>query len=245
MTMLLGLKPRLVDPRTLQFRAFRDPWSSLPVEYDFDAEHSTTPVPVPMFANDRYGDCVKAAQAHQTLRFELQEQGVIIPITAQEVVDQYLVETGGVDSGLVMLDAMRYWRSNGWVMGGKRYKLHSFLEVQPQDHELVKEATIVGVGLQWGLDLPLSAADDINSGQPWQLHAGPRGERRSWGGHAVHGAKYDREGPTVETWGKKQKMLWSFVDAYASECYMAVDDIDNLAGGHFNRTALADALAHL
>lgn len=231
--MLLGLAPKHVDPRTIQYRAIRGAatWEP-PASYSFDAEQKAkgVTIPTPMFANDRYGDCVIAARAHQTLRFELTEQGSVLPITDKEVTDQYFKESGGQDSGLVALYSMRAWRK-GWVAAGKPYRIHSFLEVQPQDHALVKEATVVGTGLQWGIRLPLSAADQLNAGAPWDVVSGPRGQAGSWGGHMVTGSEYDAEGVTVVTWGKKQKMTWRFIDAYADECYLAVDDVNRLSGG--------------
>lgn len=245
MTMLLGLAPKHVDPRTLQARAIlgAGTWTP-PASYSFDAEKAAAgaPLPTPMYANDRYGDCVIAARAHQTLRFELNEQGTIPSITDAEVVNQYLKESGGVDSGLVALYSMRAWRK-GWVAGGRTYRIHSFLEVQPQDHALVKEATVVGTGLQWGIRLPLSAADQLNTGGPWDVVAGPRGEVGSWGGHMVTGAEYDAEGVTVVTWGKKKKMTWRFIDAYADECFMVVDDVNGLSEPLATR--LTDAISNL
>ena len=59
-----------------------------------------------MYANDRYGNCVIAARAHQTLRFEKFEQKLVIPITDQEVIDQYFEESGDIDSGLYLLDSL-------------------------------------------------------------------------------------------------------------------------------------------
>lgn len=233
MSHLLGLATKEVDPRTIQYRAIRGAatWEP-PASYSYDAEKAAmgVAIPTPMFANDRYGDCVIAARAHQTLRFELTEQGSVLSITDKEVTDQYFKESGGQDSGLVALYSMRAWRK-GWTAGGKVYRIHSFLEVQPQDHDLVREATIVGTGLQWGIRLPLSAADQLNTGAPWDVVAGPRGQAGSWGGHMVMSAEYNDVGPVFVTWGKKKQATWRFIDAYADECYMAVDDVNRLSGG--------------
>lgn len=225
MPLLLGLKPKHTDPRTLQFRTMRAPAPAVPAAYSWDSEHQGA-VPTPMFANDRYGDCVIAARAHQTLRFEWQESGGILPqISDGEVVTEYLKESGGVDSGLVMLYAMRAWRG-GWTAGGKVYKIHSFLEVQPQDHGLVTEALCVGLGLQFGVRLPLSASDQMNAHEPWDLVSGPRSEAGSWGGHAMLSVSYDESGVEFVTWGKRQRATWRWIDAYADECYLVIDDID-------------------
>jgi len=222
--MKLGLAPKRVDPRTIQYREMLAdaPWDAPPA-YSFDEENPGCPVP--LFANDRYGDCVIVARAHQTMRFELLEQGTVLPITDREVVEEYLSESGGQDNGLVMLYAMRAWRK-GWLAGGGAYNIHAFLEVQPQRHEMVKEAMLVGAGLQFGIDLPLSALDQLNASAEWDVVAGPRGERRSWGGHAMWSGTYDRDGVVFGTWGKRQRATWRWIDAYASECYLVIDDVN-------------------
>lgn len=233
-----GLQVKAVDPRTIQYRAIRRaPTWEPPKEWSWD--HENPGAPLPMFANDRLGDCVIAARAHQTLRFEKNEQGLFIPITDKEVETEYFKESDGEDSGLVALYAMRAWRNYGWIAGGKLYKIHSFVEVQPQDHLLVQEAMMVGTGLQFGIRLPVSAADQLNAHQVWDLVAGDRGRAGSWGGHMVTGCEYDEEGVTVKTWGKDQKMTWRFVDSYCDECYMAIDARNEVA----NSAALTDALA--
>lgn len=236
--MKFGLSPRRFDPRTIQFSAVTAPSPWTPPEfYSFDAEHPGA-VPVPMYLNDVYGDCVIAARAHQTLRFEFLETGVTPNITDAEVKAEYFAESHGVDSGLVYLDSLKTWR-RGWVAGGRVYTIHSFLEVQAQRHDEVREAMIVGTGLQFGIDMPLSASDDMNAGRPWSVHTGPRGERRSWGGHAVTGSAYDAEGITFETWGRRQKMLWSFVNAYVSECYLVIDDVNKVGADMADRVTSA------
>lgn len=245
MTFRLGLAAKEVDPRTLQAKSILGaPGWTPPASYSYDAEKAAagTVIPTPMFANDRYGDCVIASRAHHTLRLELNEQAALIPITDADVVNEYLSESGGVDSGLVALYSMRAWRK-GWAAAGRAYKIHSFLEVQPQNHDLVKEATIVGTGLQWGIRLPLSAADQLNTPGPWDVVAGPRGQVGSWGGHMVTGCEYDAEGVTVVTWGKKKKMTWRFIDAYVDECYLIIDDVNRLPGP--SRARLVDAIDSL
>ena len=79
----LGKAPAKRDPRNLRFSALLRAAVKLPKEYDFDLKH--TGIPTPMFGNDRYGDCVMAGRAHQTLRFELIEQRKKLQITDKEV----------------------------------------------------------------------------------------------------------------------------------------------------------------
>jgi len=67
--------------------------------------------------------------AHQTLRFELVEQGKVIHITDAKVEKEYFKETGGPDSGLVVLDSLKLWRKPGWRAAGKRYTIKAFAQI--------------------------------------------------------------------------------------------------------------------
>ncbi len=89
------------DERNLMFATLLKAPPVLPTEYDFDVVHHG--IPTPMFGNDQYGDCVMAARAHQTLRFELLEQKKVLSIIDKEVLAEYFKETGGADSGAAAL----------------------------------------------------------------------------------------------------------------------------------------------
>src|SRR4051794_31538952 len=109
----LGKAPAKRDRRNLKFATLLKAPVTVPDEYDFDLKHAG--VPTPMFANDVYGDCVIAGRAHQTIRFEDIEQSKIVKITDQEVLKEYFAETGGPDTGLVVLDSLNLWRQEGWT----------------------------------------------------------------------------------------------------------------------------------
>src|SRR5947207_207640 len=109
--MRLGkLTPEFSD-RDLKFKELMR-IAPIPDEYNWDLIHPG--VPTPMFLNDTLGDCVIAGRAHQTLRFEFAEQGNVIPISDADVQREYFIETGGVDSGLVVSRSLRRWRQKGW-----------------------------------------------------------------------------------------------------------------------------------
>src|SRR4030095_5696937 len=97
----LGKAPAKRDARNLKLKTILRAPIKVPTEYDFDTSHHG--VPTPVFANDRYGDCVIAGRAHQTLRFELIEQKTIIDITDEDVIKEYFLETGGGDAGPMRL----------------------------------------------------------------------------------------------------------------------------------------------
>lgn len=221
---LLGKKPAEKDARTLQWNSIIKAKVAVPDEYDFDTTHRPI-APLPMYANDRYGCCVISGRAHQTLRFEILEQKQVIAISDREVVSQYLKETGGRDSGLVVLYSLRSWR-RGWRAGGRIYTIQAFANVNPLDHNAVKEAVYLDAGVGIGLSLPASASKQINQGQIWDVSR-IGGRPGSWGGHYVYIVGYNKTGPVCVTWGRKQAMTWAFWDKYCDECYAIIDAVDS------------------
>src|SRR5258705_899152 len=135
----LGKAPAKRDRRNLKFATLlRAAAPPLPASYDFDSTHLG--IPTPMFANDVYGDCVIAGRAHQTLRFEDIEQGSVLMIKDKAVLKEYFKETGGPDSGLVVLDSLNLWRQKGWRVGKHTYKIKAFAEVNFANKQQVRQA---------------------------------------------------------------------------------------------------------
>jgi len=221
---LLGKARARRDRRNLRFAAVLRAPPALPAEYDFDLKHPG--VPTPLFANDRYGDCVIAGRAHQTLRFECAEQGRILAIADADVVREYLEETGGADSGLVALDSLKRWRKDGWTAAGARYRIRAFTELDRRVRDEVKEAIVLDIGVGLGLALPVSAQAQFQAGKPWDAVRGAAGAPNSWGGHYVHVPGYTVDGPVCVTWGRKQQMTWAFFAKYCDEAYAIIDARD-------------------
>jgi hypothetical protein len=223
-TLKLGKAPARRDKRTLKFAAILKAQIVLPQKYDFDDQHQG--VPTPMFANDQYGDCVMAGRAHQTLRFELAEQKKVITISDEDVTRDYFRETGGADSVLVVLDSLTAWRTDGWLVGTANYKIQAFSELDLTNHDEVKQAIVLDIGVGLGLGLPISAQRQFETGKPWDVVLGPRGAVNSWGGHYVFVSGYTPLGPVCVTWGRKQQMTWKFFTTCCDEAYAIVDERD-------------------
>ncbi len=218
----LGKAPAKKDERNLKFASLlRAAPPALPSAYDFDSSHPG--IPTPMFANDTRGDCVIAGRAHQTLRFEDIEQGSVLMITDKEVLKEYLKETGGSDTGLVVLDSLNEWRHKGWKVGKHIYKIQAFSEVAFTNHEEARQAIYADVGVGLGLQLPNSAKAQIQTGQPWEVTSGPDSAPGSWGGHYVYVPGYTPSGPVCVTWGRKQQITWDWLDKYCDEAYAIFD----------------------
>jgi YD repeat-containing protein len=235
----LGALAKRVDPRTIQYRAMASPWNP-PPSWDWDLEQGN-PCPARMYLNDQLGCCVISARANATTRLEYQEQGTLITIPDADVSSEYYHESGGVDSGLYPIESMNAWR-RGWMAANRFYNIHAWMNVSPQDRQQVAEAAIVGQGLQAGMRLPISAADQIDAGKPWDLVSGPRGEAGSWGGHMTYLSGYDADGVTMWTWAKRQRATWRWVAEYVDFLAIAVDDVNAPRASVLDAPRLAGAV---
>lgn len=219
----LGKLAKLTDRRTIQFQNILsvELLPTLPLEFDVDNDF-TNMVDNHMYLNDALGDCVIAGRAHETLRIEDFEQGIVIPISDNDVKTEYFKETGGYDNGLVMLTSLGAWR-NGWQAAGKTYSIYAFAEIDPKNHQNIMYAVYLLDGAYVGIQVPQSAMDQFNAGKPWTVVAGSP----LVGGHCIYIVGYNATGPICITWGKKQQMTWEFFDTYCDEAYAVIDNKDS------------------
>jgi hypothetical protein len=155
------------------------------------------------------------------------EQKKTLVISDDDVITEYLDETGGVDSGLVVLESLKLWRTRGWNAAGSNYKIEAFTELDRSARREVKQAIVLDVGVGLGVSLPLSAQDQFQSGKPWDVVSGPTGTVNSWGGHYVPVPGYTTRGPVCVTWGRKHQMTWAFFAKYCDEAYAIIDARDS------------------
>jgi hypothetical protein len=239
----LGKAAAKKDKRNLKFATLLRAVPAVPDSYDFDTTH--TGIPTPMFGNDTYGDCVMAGRAHQTLRFEDIEQGSVLMITDKDVLNEYFKETGGADTGLVVLSSLKLWRKRGWKVGKSIYKIKAFAEVNFANPDEVRQVVFSDVGIGLGLQLPKSAQVQIQTGQPWTVTSGPSSKPGSWGGHYVYVPGYTPSGPVCVTWGRKQQMSWDWFSKYCDEAYAIFDAKDRFKKVIIDKTKIAAFLTSL
>jgi len=241
MSFRLGKKEYEFDERTAKLANFMAP-PPLPSHYDFD--HNRAPFPMRVWGNDRYGNCVKAAQINEILRLERIEQHRTIPATDQDVITAYKEETGCVspgddrDNGLVMLQNNKLWRSTGMRVTSKSakdgyhhiYTISAFGELDPHDIEELKAAVYLLHGVQFGFALPRTAMAQTRQGGTWDVEEGPSDATRpgSWGGHAVYCKAYRSDGLfEVLTWGMKMLVTPAFIKKYCDEAWAVIDSFDS------------------
>ena len=231
----LGKLPAKIDKRTIKLLDFLTPALPPPPPV-FDCDTTLAfPVPCWMLGNDVYGDCVMVGRANQTFRFEGTEQGTLKKFKTQKtvynaVVKEYFKESGGQDSGLVMLDSLNLWRQKGWKVGCTGYNIFAFAAVNHLDSNEVKLGVSLLNGLNVGIQVPKSAIDQFEAGQPWTVVPGSPIE----GGHCIFIVGYNDFGPVCVTWGKKQPMSWPFFFAQTDEAYAVVDNKDKFLGSKSN-----------
>jgi hypothetical protein len=260
MELKLGKLPAKIDDRTIKLSAIlrTELLPELPASYDIDEVLGVSDNF--MFNNSTYGDCVIAARAHQTLRFEKFEQGVQIPITDQEVVDEYFKESNNHDIGLILLDSLKKWRKEGWKIKDKVYTIYAFASVDWKNHDEVKHCIHLLGGINFGMIVFSADIEQFRNGEGWHL-TGQNGAFE--GGHGVYACKYrdaerikvanllaeqakenggkiwlprpdvvgyDENGIWCMTWGVKQFMTWEFWDARVDEAYGIVDNKNSWMG---------------
>ena len=234
----------LIDFRTIPFRAILRLSKLPPLEVEWDAHDAVGGlVDNRMFANDQYGCCVISSFAHTTLTFEKFEQGVVIPITDQEVIDEYLRQSGGRDTGLYITLAMKEWRNTGWTAAGQYHSIYAYASVDPLDHSQVMYSIQLLNGCYFGMQVYERDIEQWRNGEPWHL-TGNNGA--FLGGHAVYAYRYNNLNmlPTLRscdgrlnycspvpgiwgmTWGTEQFMTWDFWNARCIQAYAVVDNKD-------------------
>ncbi len=210
-----GKHPPKVDYRTLRFRNYLT--STLPppppalnvLSRVYEQLKMTDPTTLfPMDGNDTLGDCTIAALAHAETTY----RGLIGAkklMTKQAVIKLYLHLTGGVDTGLVELDVLNYWRKHS-VSGDK---IVAFVSIDPKNHTHIAQAIQLFGGVYLGFQVQQNCVEDFNARRPWT--PGPL----TTDGHAVFAVGYDPSGVTVLTWGNTQQGTWAWWDECVDEAY--------------------------
>jgi hypothetical protein len=223
--------PPKKDYRTIQFKQIVCALPPAPETADVDVQVGGMDDHF-MWLNDTYGDCVVADWLANLLRHEKFEQGIQITATDDDAKKEYFGQTGGADSGLVMLDYLNHLRKDGILVQGKTYKIHAFAEIQPKDHEDIRNGVNLFRGVYFGMQVPQSMEDQFNAGEMFTYVPGSP----ILGGHAVYCPAYLKYGvvdsvnivgPVVRTWAKRVQATWEWWDNLVDEVYITIDEVDS------------------
>lgn len=226
----LGKGPAVIPPRTLKMSNILR--ALPPIPDSFDVDDQLQPITdTHVFANDKVGDCVVAEAGHQILRFEKFQQGIVLPITDQEILNDYFLETGGPDSGLIMVNHLNWWKNKGILIGGKTYTIDAFANINQLDPVEVAATMYLLRGASLGLALPISAQAQWDNSQPWTLTTGPDAQPGSWGEHCTFLKRKEKALTKVRyaliTWGKEQEVDEDWFTTYCNEAWGIVDNKDS------------------
>jgi hypothetical protein len=203
------------------------------IAFDYPpADDNITQVPsYPMYANDRYGDCVWAMTGHAIQAWTLLGQRSEVTLSEDDIIAAYSAvtgfdpATGANDNGTVMQDAMEYWVKTG--VGGR--KILAFAQVDHTDLEEVKAAIHVFGSVLVGFNFPKVAWSQFDQGRPWDVTSN---DGAIQGGHAIHVGGYEDGATKLTTWGKVTGMTWAFWNKYVDECWVAITQDWLDAQGH-------------
>jgi hypothetical protein len=173
----------------------------------------------PMYANDEIGDCTVAGMAHGVTVYH----GMVVQRHIPELINVikiYNFLTGGNDTGLYMLDVVKYWRSTGI----EDSKVYAYTSVSHTNHLHVKQAISLFGGLLVGFQCQEKVIEEFANNKPWKPG------KLVNAGHAVYVTGYNDDGVEVLTWGSTQKGTWAWWDACVDEAYAMLPPEAKLVG---------------
>ena len=219
MTYKLGKKPAREGAIKLALSRYADAAALPPLPATFGHDELIGAKDWLMLANDQYGDCVWAGAAHETMMLA-REAGNVVTFTDADVLGDYAAATGfdpnepQTDQGTDMQAAADYRRKTGILdAGGKRHTIAAYLALEPGNLTHLYQASYLFGAVGVGLELPASAFDQTDQGQPWDVVPQSPNE----GGHYVPLLGRGADGLHVVTWGALQVMTEDFLKTYCDE----------------------------
>jgi hypothetical protein len=187
-----------------------------------------------MLGNDRYGDCVWAGAAHETMLWN-KEAARTVTFNNESVLKDYSAVTGfnpndpNTDQGTDMQVAASFRRKTGVLDAhSKRHKVIAYLALPPGNPDQLALAIYLFGATGIGIKFPNTAMDQFNAGKPWDVAKNAKIE----GGHYIPGVGRDAKGNfVVVTWGKIQLMTPRFYKKYCDEVVAYVSEEALTTGG--------------
>jgi hypothetical protein len=243
MTLKFGKAPARQDTRDLLLERYTEQLPSLPpgpLGYDtlLPADgwgmlgNGPDPTVSPGF--EGAGDCVWAGSDHETMLWNL-EAGQTVTFTADNALADYSAVTGYVigdestDQGTDVRTALLYRQKTGLIdAAGARHTVAAFVSIAAGSVAQIQQAIWLFSAVSIGIQVPSTAMDQFNAGQPWSVVAGASIE----GGHYVPGVRWD---PAlgmfkIVTWGQEQLVTPGFLATYCDEAFAVLSD-EMLSGG--------------
>ncbi len=172
-----------------------------------------------MFGNATAGDCVLASFFHQAMNVDANTKRKLVIPSEADILNLYSQltgwdpYTGNNDTGLVMTDTFEIARITGLL--GRTILGWAKVDWTDPQHSMLAVALFSGMSV--GIQVPQSAMDQFDAGQPWNTSSGA-----IVGGHnvPVFGEWYD--GGTAITWAKRQPYYNPFLMTNCDEAYVLI-----------------------
>lgn len=221
----LGKKPARRGAMQLKFSDLADE-SVLPKPPRYFGNSKLVSEPWGMLGNDRWGDCVLAGAAHETMLWTRQGEAPDCLFTEENALEAYSEVTGfnpadeGTDQGTDMGEAASWRRKVGIKDStGVRHRVAAFLSIDPGDLKAHYQAMWLFGAVGIGFEFPSSAWDQFDASKPWKVV--PRSPVE--GGHYVP-LLFKRRTMECVTWGRTQGMTVDFFGKYNDESVVYVSE---------------------
>jgi hypothetical protein len=172
------------------------------------ATEAEVPELFPMDDNDTLGLCTICGVAHGETLYDA-FVGRRVVAAASLVKSTYFSLSGGQDSGLVMLDVLKWWRKNRF----NGDNILAFVSVDPKNLDHVKLAIQMFGGLYTGIQCSTELDQQFEAGVPWTPG------KLTNDGHCIFTHSFDADGTSQFTWGNTQKGTWPWWHQAVDEAY--------------------------
>jgi hypothetical protein len=217
----LGLNPR--DPNALFVRLTPHLLAiTAPIAIDWHSKVASWG----MMLNDQLGDCTCASCGHLILQQSTYGNRPVL-VTDGDVLKEYefagyVPGNPATDQGWTVQASLDYLVKYG--LAG--VQIQAYGEIDHTNHNAVKLAVFEFGALSIGVNLPKSAMQQFQAGQPWTVVSSAID-----GGHCILVVGYDTDYVYAVTWGQVVKIAWTWWDAYVTEAWAVItEDWDTVTG---------------
>lgn len=201
------------------------------------------------------GDCAIAGPEHVLMAWNAAGGNPVPPFTYSSTIEMYSAITGydpsqtladgsnPTDQGSDMTAVAQYWQTQGVKDAtGNTHKIMAFLGLNPQDLMQIGAACYVFEAVGFGFNLPQSAEDQFEAGQPWTVTDAP-----IVGGHFVPICGRQGGNYIGISWGAPVIITPDFLAKYGTMAivYMSSRDMLNSKGASAEGFNIAQLTADL
>jgi len=226
--MKLGALPRDFSVKVPTFEAYLTNPKALPA-FPSVVDRESKVSSWPMYCNDTVGDCTIAGMLHSIGAMSTYASGAEVLFSDTEALAVYSAISGynpddpNSDVGCTLQQVCDYFEKTGAAdTNGKVHKLAGYAEIGNYTNTTLLKQVLWTFGTVYvAVNLPDSAMDQFNAGQPWVPVAGSPID----GGHCIvmqWNASDVIDGSSFITWGAEQRANNAWIHEYLCEAVAIV-----------------------